>query len=422
LHYLPKIPQFLGHRYQILQGTLKLNPYCSLESTALVLTSHSLPLTTPSSLTSPRSRTKLALFGVGRWGNHLLRNFLAHPQAEVVAVVDPDADRLQTIAHQFDLDQSIKLTDDWQTALALADLEAIVVATPAAAHYRIIQAALQNRLHVLAEKPLTLDPVEAIDLCDLADSQQRQLVIDHTYLFHPAVNRGQSLVQQGTLGALRYGYATRTHLGPVRSDVDALWDLAIHDIAIFNHWLNEVPMQVQAQGKVWLQAKAAEQASLEQASSGQASSGQASSTASDRFPQGLSDLVWVKLVYPSGFQASIHLCWSNPDKQRRLCVVGNQGTLVFDELNDAPLTLLQGRLDRQQQHYIPTDQTRQAIDTDPAEPLQTVCTHFLNCVQTNSPSQISSGWLGAELVQILAGLTRSLNQDGLPVTLALRQP
>ncbi|HEY9640278.1 MAG TPA: Gfo/Idh/MocA family oxidoreductase, partial [Coleofasciculaceae cyanobacterium] len=223
--------------------------------------------------------------------------------------------------------------------------------------------------------------------------------IDHTYLFHPAVQRGKTVIQQGKVGHLRYGYASRTHLGPVRNDVDALWDLAIHDIAIFNHWLNEVPVQVQAQGKVWLQASADCQ----------------------RFPEGLSDLVWVKLTYASGFQASIHLCWSNPDKQRRLCVVGSHGALVFDELlTHAPLTLLQGKLAQNQQQFLPTDQQRHVLSLETTEPLQQVCDHFLRCVQDNVPSDISSGWLGAELVQILVALTQSLRHDGQPVNLDLQ--
>jgi predicted dehydrogenase len=377
---------------------LVLIPHTSQSASARNLT------TLLSPVSAKLAPTKLALFGVGRWGTHLLRNFLAHPQAEVVAVIDPEADRLQAIAQQFDLDSAIELTSDWEAALKIPGLEAVVIATPAATHYRLIHAALQNQLHVLAEKPLTLDPVDAIELCCLAASQQRQLVIDHTYLFHPAISRGQLEIPQ--LGELCYGYASRTHLGPVRSDVDALWDLAIHDIAIFNHWLDQVPVQVQAQGKTWLQTGSPDRAgSPDQGSS----------------DQGLSDLVWVKLLYPSGFQASIHLCWSNPDKQRRLCVVGSQGTLVFDELSQTPLTRLQGRLERQQQHYAPIAQAHLPLSLEAIEPLQAVCTHFLDCVQTNTPSQISSGWLGAELVQILAGLTRSLNQNGQPVALDLRQ-
>jgi predicted dehydrogenase len=344
---------------------------------------------------STAPHTRIALFGGGRWGTHLLRNFLALPEATVVAVVDPFADRLTQLAQQFSLNSQVLLTTDWIEAIQLEGVEAVAIATPAATHYELIKAALQGGLHVLAEKPLTLDLAESLELCRLAESQQRQLVIDHTYLFHPAVQRGREAIAQQKIGGLRYGYADRTHLGPIRQDVDALWDLAIHDIAIFNCWLNETPIQVQAQGTVWLQPKGEPQ----------------------QFAKGLSDLVWVRLSYPSGFQAFIHLCWSNPDKQRRLSLVGDRGTLVFDELSStAPLTLQQGHLEQVEQQFFPANQQQQVLELAQTEPLQEVCRHFLKCVQFNKPSEISSGWLGAELVAVLSALTRSLNQGGETMT------
>jgi predicted dehydrogenase len=340
--------------------------------------------------TATAPRTRIALLGGGRWGTHLLRNFLALPEATVVAVVDPFADRLTQLAQQFSLDQ-VLLTTDWLEAMQLEGVEAVAIATPAATHYELIKAALNRGLHVLAEKPLTLDPAESLELCRLAEFQQRQLVIDHTYLFHPAVQRGRAAITQQKVGGLRYGYADRTHLGPIRQDVDALWDLAIHDIAIFNYWLNETPIQVQAQGTVWLQPKGEPQ----------------------QFVKGLSDLVWVRLTYPSGFQAFIHLCWSNPDKQRRLSLVGDRGTLVFDELSSAaPLTLQQGHLEQVEQQFFPANQQQQVLELAQTEPLQEVCRHFLECAHFNKPSEISSGRLGAELVAVLSALTRSLNQGG----------
>jgi predicted dehydrogenase len=363
-----------------------------LSYTTLPDSPSSLPHTSP--LPNPRpSRTKLALFGVGRWGSHLLRNFLALPQAQVVAVVDPCLERLEQLPNQFGLTPDMVVTTNWDAALSLVDIDAVVIATPAITHYSLIRSALERGCHVLAEKPLTLDTAQALELCQLATQHQRQLVIDHTYLFHPAIQRGKEAIQQGHLGELRYGYAARTHLGPVRQDVDVLWDLAIHDIAIFNYWLGQSPIEVQTHGTTWLQQNSPLPT-----------------------PYSLSDLVWVKLVYPNGFQAVIHLCWSNPDKQRRLSIAGSQGTLIFDELASAPLTLMKGRLDRiastqnsAQPHFIPIDNQHEVLDFPPLEPLQQVCTHFLNCVQQNTPSPISSGWLGAELVETLTALTRSLH-------------
>ncbi|MBW4466523.1 MAG: Gfo/Idh/MocA family oxidoreductase [Pegethrix bostrychoides GSE-TBD4-15B] len=341
----------------------------------------------PSVLPSARS-VRLALFGVGRWGAHWLRNLQEHPQAKLLAVVDPCQDRLHTLARQHQLNSEILLAD-WQQALQTPGLEAVVLATPAVTHYPMIRAALEQGLHVLCEKPLTLSPTEALELCELAERQQRQLVVDHTYLFHPAVQQGQRLIGEGELGELRYGYASRTHLGPVRQDVDALWDLAIHDIAIFNHWLAALPVQVQAQGAGWLQPQSG---------------------------AGLADLVWVKLTYASGFEAMIHLCWSNPDKQRRLTVTGSEGSLVFNEMAVAPLMLYRGALEAEQGQFLPVRQQHQAIELAPVEPLQAVCEHFLGCVQQNHSSH-SDGRLGAKLVEILAALTQSLQQGGCPVRL-----
>lgn len=340
----------------------------------------------------------VAILGLGRWGVNLLRNFLAHPQVRVVAIADPQADRLQAVAQQFCLSPQVIQLKDWQQALAISGIEAVAVATPASTHVTLIRAALERQYHVLAEKPLSLNATEAVALCRLAAQQQRQLVVDHTYLFHPAVRRGQQTVHE--LGHLRYGYATRTHLGPIRTDVDALWDLMIHDLTIFNDWLGATPCALQAQGTVWLQPEGR----------GQGAGALASNA------QGLSDLVWVKLLYPSGFQASIHLCWANADKQRRLSVVGDRGTLVFDELAAHPLTLQQGHLEHSAQSvapsWTPIPGQQQILDVEPLEPLWQLCDHFVHCARHNRPSDICSGWMGVHLVRLLEGLTRSLHQNG----------
>lgn len=340
----------------------------------------------------------VAVVGVGRWGVHLLRNFLALPDVNVMAVVDPHADRLATVKQQFHLDESFVLTTNWQDLAQLSGLTAVAIATPATTHYALVKDALNWGYHVLAEKPLTLDPAECQELCELAEQQQLILMVDHTYLFHPAVEKGQAVVRSGKLGDLRYGYAARTHLGPVRQDVDALWDLAIHDIAIFNHWLGQVPTSVQATGKVWLQNAASREIS--------------------HFPSGLADLVWVTLTYPNGFQAYIHLCWLNPDKQRRLAVVGNLGTLVFDEMSpSSPLTLLHGEFERQGNLFLPANQSQEVLELETAEPLKTVCSTFVSSILQKTPVKISSGRVGTELVKVLCGLTTSLNQGGQLVTL-----
>ncbi|NEQ19250.1 MAG: Gfo/Idh/MocA family oxidoreductase [Microcoleus sp. SIO2G3] len=230
----------------------------------------------------------------------------------------------------------------------------------------MIRAALLQRHHVLVEKPLTLEAETAIALCELADQQQRQLIVDHTYLFHPAVQQAQQQMPQ--LGSLRYGYATRTHPEPVRPDVDVVWDLAIHDISILNFWLRDRPIRAQVITQSWLSTRA--------------------------------DLAWVQLEYPGGFTATLHLCWGNPDKQRRIGIVGDRGTLIFDELQPPILS------------WLPMKGEAVPLSIDTTEPLWQVCDHFLTCIQHNQASKLSSGWVGAELVQILTAIAASLSQGG----------
>ncbi|MBW4563598.1 MAG: Gfo/Idh/MocA family oxidoreductase [Mojavia pulchra JT2-VF2] len=356
------------------------------------------------------TKITIAVFGVGRWGVHLLRNFLEHPQVRIGAVVDPNPERLVKVKQQFNLNEDVLLTTQWQAIKQVPNLSGVAIATPAITHYDLIRDALQQGYHVLAEKPLTLDPLECRELCQLAEQQHLILMVDHTYLFHPAVEQGQSIVHAGKLGNLRYGYATRTHLGPVRQDVDALWDLAIHDIAIFNAWLGQLPVKVQATGTVWLQGVATLAGEQER----RGAEGKKDTNSSR--PQGLADLVWVTLTYPDGFQAYIHLCWLNSDKQRRLAVVGSLGSLIFDEMSPLSLlTLLHGEFELQGNQFLPVNQRQETLEIEKAEPLQRVCDRFVTCILKNIPPVVSSGWVGTELVQILAALTASLNQGGQPI-------
>ncbi|MGF1569696.1 MAG: Gfo/Idh/MocA family protein [Nodosilinea sp.] len=326
----------------------------------------------------------LALFGLGRWGTHLLRNFLALPQANVIAVVDPNPRRLAQIGQDFSLGDAIQRYTSWQQAMTLPGLEAVVIATPASTHYPMIKVALETGLHVLSEKPMTLASAASAALCRLAKAKRRQLVVDHTYLFHPAVQAGQQLCQQRQLGPLRYAYAARTNLGPVRSDVDALWDLAIHDVAILNHWIGQFPVAVAAWGNAWLQPQA-----------------QAA------FPSGLRDVGWMRLTYSSQLEAVIHVSWLNPDKQRRLALVGETGTLVFDEMAPDSLILYPGMIAKTSPPFLPNLQPPRVIPLAAVEPLGQMCRHFLACVAENIASTMSSGAMAVGLVELMAATTKA---------------
>ena len=392
----------------------------------------------------------IAVLGAGRWGVNLIRNFLEHPNSQVLAVIDPNQDSLAAVQKQFDLDDSVILAADLSQLQGLPGLDAVAIATPASTHYTLAAAALRQGYHVLVEKPLALNLSEAIELCQLAEKQQRQLFVDHTYLFHPAVDRGKTIIQQHQLGKLRYGYAQRTHFEPVRHDVDALWDLAVHDIAIFNTWLGQSPIQVKAIGTVFPKAEGSsatdsvtdgteegrrkkEEGINQEAVAAEIENQFAPSRMTANHSEGLADLVWVTLTYPDGFQAFIHLCWLNPDKQRRLTVVGSLGTLIFDEMSpETPLILQRGNhnCSGEEDNYFesalakpskriapqPTSlRHREVLNLESAEPLRRVCDRFLNCVHTNTPCPTSSGSASVELIRILSALSKSLELGGQPL-------
>ena len=343
-----------------------------------------------------RATLRIAMLGVGRWGSHLLRNFAQNPDVTIAAVIDPWEPNLKR--SQDTLGGAIALTNtqwltDWQIALNTVELDAIIVATPAETHYPVIRAALMKGLHVLAEKPLTLTVAESIELCELAQKNNVQLVVDHTYLFNPAIARGRRSIEN--LGNLRYAYATRTHLAPVRQDVDALWDLAVHDIAILNYWLGDRPVRVSARGKSWLQRDI--QTNLS--------------------PNGLADTIWATLEYSNGFCADLHFSWLNCDKQRRMVVVGDRGSMIFDELAPEQLLIYYGELVKIEQSFSPDRQSREVLPILDQEPLKALCEHFVHCVQTNESSKISSGWLGADLVAVLVALSDSMNQNSAWISL-----
>jgi len=388
----------------------------------------------------------IAVLGAGRWGVNLIRKFLEHPDSEVLAIVDPNPDSLAAVKKLFNLSENVILAGDWVQVQELAGLEAVAIATPASTHYTLTAAALNSGYHVLVEKPLALNQSEAIELCQLAEKQQRQLFVDHTYLFHPAVDRGQTIIQQHQLGKLRYGYAQRTHLEPVRHDVDALWDLAVHDIAIFNTWLEQAPIQVRAIGTVFQKEEGRrkkeegrrkkEEGRRKKSSppcppQGGKSEGIENSLSPTIFPlnplEGLADLVWVTLTYPDGFQAFIHLCWLNPDKQRRLTIVGSLGTLIFDEMSsEAPLILQRRNPNNGNENSwnstITSEQTiiksREVLNLEPVEPLRQVCDRFLNCIQTNTPCPTSSGSASVQLIHILSALSKSLQLEGQTINIS----
>lgn len=332
---------------------------------------------------------RIAVIGAGHWGPNLIRNFHGDPRSEVLWVIDRDPARLRAVQDRFD---SIATSSDLADALGDARVDAVVVATPTITHHEIVRAALRAGKHVLVEKPIATSAGHAEELCELAEQTRRVLMVGHVFLYNAAVREVKRYLDAGELGHIYYVSLVRTNLGPIRSDVNAAWDLASHDIAIMNHWFDSEPETATASGGSWLN------------------------------PQ-LEDAVFATLRYPDGVLAHLHASWLHPRKARDVTVVGDRRMLTFDDLNHTePLRLYDKQVTQSPRaaDFVDTFATFRASVRDgditipritPGEPLRVECEHFLECVAGGTPP-LTSGRQALGVVRVLEAMQRSLQRGG----------
>jgi predicted dehydrogenase len=241
---------------------------------------------------------KLAVIGCGAWGPNHIRNFNSLQGCQVVGIADLDEARLKQMASA---NPGLKTETDYRRFLDNPEVNAVVVATPTSTHYQIVREALQAKKDVLCEKPLCTLTSEGEALVQLAHRQERILMVGHVFLFNPGILKVKDLVDAGEIGAVRSLFAIRTNLGPVRRDVNAAWDLASHDISIFNWLLNAEPVEVQAMGAAFLQPR-------------------------------VEDVVNITMKYPGNVLASIQCSWLDPKKVRQITLVGSKRMITWDDL------------------------------------------------------------------------------------------
>jgi len=247
------------------------------------------------------SPTGVAIIGCGYWGMNYIRVLSELPDAYVAVVCEQRTNRLDDVARSF---RDLPLTTDLEEALHRDDVDAVVVCTPAVTHRSIAGRALELGKHVLVEKPLAVNVEQTNGLIELSAASDRVLLTGHTFVYNSGVACIKRLVEAGTLGRTYYLYARRTNMGPFRDDVNALWDLAPHDVAIFNHIVGAVPEWVSAVGSRLL--------------------------GDDR-----EDVGFITLGYSDGVIGHIHVSWADPHKVREFVVVGSDRRMAFNDLDVA---------------------------------------------------------------------------------------
>ncbi len=321
-----------------------------------------------------------AVIGYGYWGPKLVRNFLRHGP---VVVCDTSANAQQRALKDF---PGIEVMNDYDLLLQRADVEAVAIATPVATHYDLAHKALFHRKHVLVEKPLTNDVVTAYALVELAKELGLVLMVDHTFLYHPAVRHIKAMLDRYDMGKLDYIDSSRINLGLFQPDINVLWDLAVHDISIALHLIGERPIVVQAVG--------AKHGGSEHANIGT-----------------------LFLRYQSGLFVHINVSWISPVKMRSMIIGGSKKMVVYDDLNVAePVKVFDTGFTKSVTafDYRTGDVLSPKIGN--REALADMAADFVGSIAAKT-SPISSGAFGLEVVRVLEAAQESLEKNGQEILL-----
>jgi UDP-2-acetamido-3-amino-2,3-dideoxy-glucuronate N-acetyltransferase len=308
---------------------------------------------------------KVAVVGCGNWGKNLVRNFYGLEFLQ--AVCDLDKNVLQTLRKTY---KGIHVTTNFDELLDNPELDAIVISTPSASHYKLAKAALLAGKHVYVEKPIATSCLQTQELYALSQERNRVLMVGHLLLYHPVVNRLKQLITSGYLGRIKYVQSDRLNFNPNRQDRSVIWDLAPHDLSMMCYLLDKEP-----EGLVSV-------------------NGHKTST------DGLVDVAHLELIFPDGIGGHIHNSWIHPTKQVKLIVRGTERIAVIDD------TLPNGKL-----QVFSKDTDSKPIKEYPdyltIEPLKLECQHFINAIRSGKTPK-TDGVNGYQVVKILELAERML--------------
>lgn len=319
--------------------------------------------------------TRVGVVGLGYWGPNLARNF--DDLAQLTWLCDESAERLAEFSTRY---PQARPTASFSEMLDDPELDAVVIATPVPSHYELARQALQAGKHVLVEKPPAMRAAEMDELVELAAKQNRVLMPGHLLLYHPGVQKLKDLIDGGELGDVLCIYGNRQNLGIIRDNENALWSLGVHDLSVILYLLDEEPEVALAHGR-------------------------------DFLTEGVEDVVFCYLRFPSGKIAHMHLSWLDPHKMRRLTVVGRDKMAVFDDMELERKVTIYDKAPWKRAETYGEWQTRSGDIFIPkiqtSEPLRLECEHFLRlCNGEGDPGKVAHD--GAMVVRALEMLTDSL--------------
>jgi len=333
---------------------------------------------------------RMGVIGCGYWGPNLLRNFHNNPEVELVAIAELDPKRLEQVGQMY---PTVKKYSDHREIINDTSIDAVVVATPVSTHFPLGMEVIESGKHLFIEKPMAASSEECRKLNDAADKGGRVIMVGHTFLFSPAVRKIQEYMKNGDLGEVFYVSITRVNLGIFQKDVNVVWDLAPHDVAMLNHLFGANPKVVSANGRSYVQKD-----------------------------KGIEDVAFVTLEYPGNQIANVHVSWLDPNKIRKMTFVGSKQMLVYDDVDPTEKIKLYDKGVEIQQHYDNFGEFQLTLRSgdiyvprvDTVEPLKIEAQHFVDVIKGEAEA-ISSGHHGLEVVEVLEKACESIKNDGQPI-------
>jgi len=331
----------------------------------------------------------IAVIGYGYWGPNLIRNFQETEDVCVLSCCDKNTERLVQVKTKY---PSIDVTASYEDVLKNPSINAVVIATPVGSHYEFARKAFEHGKHVLVEKPAAASVAEAEKLVDLAHKHGLTFMVDHTFIYTGAVRKMKEIVDQGDIGDLYYFDSVRINLGLFQRDVNVLWDLAPHDIAIMEHLVAEQPVSVCANGACHI-------------------------------GNGIENVAYLTVYFDSGLIAHFHNNWLSPVKVRTMLVGGSKKTICYDDMEvsekikvydrgidvTTPEGVREGRIS-----YRLGDMWAPRIDH--TEALRLMAAEFADCVRTGR-TPLTDGISGLNVVKILEASEMSIKHRGREVKL-----
>lgn len=323
------------------------------------------------------------VIGYGYWGPNVVRNLATLENQRVLGIADLGAGAR---ARAQALYPNITVTADANDLIRSTEIDAIAIVSPVWTHYDLAKAALENGKHVFVEKPFTSTSAQGEELIELAEKKNLRIMVDHTFLFTGAVKKIRQLLDENALGKLYYYDSTRVNLGLFQHDVNVLWDLAPHDLAIMDYLIGMNAEAVVATGQ--------------------------------RHLNGHEDVAYLTLYFPEKVIAHINVNWLSPVKIRMTLIGGEKKMLLWNDLvADEKLRIYDKGVDitNQQGVYDQLVQYRSGDMWSPrveqGEALRNELAYFVECVKAGK-TPFNDGRSGLRVVKMLEAADASLSKRG----------